>query len=85
MEINRAVAAAITDIGQISAVSNKEHPWISHIIPDIFIELPHKQICIEFHYTNRNAPGVIADYVLDKLDVYMDQLETILHTSRDKK
>jgi len=82
VEINRSVAEAISDIGQVKAVSNQAHPWIKNIIPDIFIELPHKQICIEFHFTNRDAPGVIADYVLGKLDVYMDQLEMLIKSPK---
>lgn len=76
--INKAIADVITDLTSLPTSNNAPHPWISMVQPDIFIELPHKQICIEFHYTNRNAPGVIADYVLEKLDVYMDQLEALL-------
>ncbi|MFM5148518.1 hypothetical protein [Aeromonas rivipollensis] len=48
------------------------------IIPDIFVELGQKQICIEFHHTNRDEPGVIADYVLKKLNIYMNQLEEMV-------
>lgn len=79
VSINKALSDVISDLTGFHAINNKPHPWISTVVPDIFIELPHKQICIEFHYTNREAPGVIADYVLEKLDVYMDQLESLLH------
>lgn len=76
--INRAVAEVISEVTGFQARNNTAHPWIPNIIPDILVELPHKQICVEFHYTNRDAPGVIADYVLEKLDTYMDQLSAFI-------
>ncbi len=80
ISINKAVADVIADLSGLTATNNEPHPWISNVQPDIFIELPHKQVCVEFHYTNRNAPGVIASYVLEKLDVYMDQIEALIKT-----
>lgn len=81
VSINKAVADVISELTGLPAKNNAPHPWISSVQPDIFIELPHKQVCVEFHYTNRNAPGVIANYVLEKLDVYMDQLEALIKTT----
>lgn len=80
-EINRSLAQAITDCGSITASSETRHPWIPNIVPDIFIDLPHKQICIEFHYTSRDEPGIVADYVLKKLNIYMNQLESLINES----
>ncbi len=77
-EINKCIAKAITDATGIGAKNDKVHPWIPRIIPDIFVELDQKQICIEFHHTNRDEPGVIADYVLKKLNIYMNQLEEMV-------
>jgi hypothetical protein len=78
-EINRCLAQALTECGSITAKNDRKHPWIPNIIPDIFIELPHKQICIECHYTSKDEPGIVADYVLKKLNVYMNQLESLLN------
>lgn len=80
--INRAIADVIKEVTAFDARPNSPHPWIPNIIPDILVDLPHKQICIEFHFTNRDAPGVIADYVLEKLDVYMDQLTAFLNKKK---
>lgn len=77
-EINKCIAKAITNATGLAAQSDRSHPWIPRIIPDIFIELEQKQICIEFHHTNRDEPGIIADYVLKKLNVYMNQLEEMV-------
>ena len=79
-EINKCLAQAITDCGSLMANSDTRHPWISNIIPDVFINLPHKQICIECHYTARDEPGIVADYVLKKLNIYMNQLDTLIKT-----
>lgn len=78
-EINRALAQALTACESINAVSEIKHPWIPNIIPDIFIDLPHKQVCLEFHYTSKDEPGVIASYVLKKLNAYMNQLENLIN------
>jgi len=56
--------------------SEQLHPWIPGITPDIRVDTPDgRQICLEFCYTNNQKPGGVADYVLDKLSTYMDQLE----------
>ena len=55
------------------------HPWIPQIIPDIRVDLPNgTQICIEFCYTKDKKPSAIADYTLDKIATYMDQLESFV-------
>lgn len=76
--VNRAFARALSDASGFDVLPDKSHPWIPNLIPDLFVELPHKQICIEFHHTTKSEPGVIADYVLKKLNVYMNQLEQML-------
>ncbi|MCO7546068.1 ATP-binding protein [Stutzerimonas nitrititolerans] len=76
-ELNKCVALALAELGNYDARSDRQHPWIPDIIPDIFIDTPHKQICIEFNYTNKNEPYAIADYVLKKLNTYMNSLEKI--------
>lgn len=74
--LNIAVANCINDcVENINATAENFHPWIKGVKPDIFIEDRNKQICIEFHYTDKSVPGEIADYVLKKLNVYMNQLE----------
>lgn len=56
--------------------SEQQHPWIPGITPDIRVDLPSgEQVCLEFCYTNNRKPAAVADYVLDKLATYMDQLD----------
>jgi len=76
--LNSCVGEAIKMCTGFDVACDKMHPWIPDVIPDILIELPHKQICLEFHYTNRDEPNVVADYVLKKLHIYMNQLESLL-------
>ncbi|MBM7868481.1 ATP-binding protein [Heliobacterium gestii] len=76
--LNKSIALALEDAGVKNASYEKPHPWIPNVIPDIFIDLPDKQICIEFHYTNKNEPYVLADYVLKKLDIYVTQLTSLI-------
>jgi hypothetical protein len=77
--LNKSIASALFEAGIKNVSSEKSHPWIPNIYPDVFIELEDKQICIEFHYTNKDEPNVLADYVLRKLDVYMAQLSSFLN------
>ncbi|MFG0453395.1 hypothetical protein [Shewanella algae] len=73
--LNKAISECINDCLSINSISEQPHPWIKSVRPDIFIETDGKQICLEFHYTDKNVPGEIADYVLRKLNIYMNQLE----------
>lgn len=76
--VNRAVADAIQQALDPSyrVVAEAEHPWLPSICPDIRVDVPgDRHVCIEFHYTSRTEPYVLADYVLKKLDRYMRQLE----------
>jgi hypothetical protein len=82
-DLNWCVAQALTDATDLAATSDKAHPWIPNIIPDIFLELPHRQICVEFHYTNQDEPHVVANYVLKKLNVYMNELNAFTGKSRE--
>jgi len=82
---NHAIAACIAACIEknyknsgISVSCEKDHPYIPNIRPDILVDTPSKVICIEFHYTNQKEPNVVADYVLTKLKVYMEQVETML-------
>ena len=73
--LNKAIASCISECTNLSAMPEQNHPWITSIRPDIFLEKDNRQVCIEFHYTDRDAPSEIADYVLKKLNKYMNQLE----------
>lgn len=60
-----------------SVIAERAHPWIPQVTPDILVELPTgTQVCMEFCYTKDKKPSTVADYVLDKLATYMDQLES---------
>ena len=62
-----------------SVWAEKTHPWIPQITPDVFIETPEgTQICIEFCYTKDKRPSVVADYTLDKIATYIEQLESFV-------
>jgi hypothetical protein len=76
--VNHAIAECLKEklSSDFGVFSEQVHPWIPSITPDIRIDTPDgRQICLEFCYTNNQKPGGVADYVLDKLAVYMDQLE----------
>lgn len=73
---NKTIAAALRDLRpDLNITPEKAHPWLSNIYPDITIELEDKLVCLEFHYTKKNVPSAIADYVLKKMDTYMRQVE----------
>jgi hypothetical protein len=79
--IARCLEAALADDNSVAdflVFCEKEHPYIPNIRPDILVDTPEKTICIEFHYTNQKQPNIIADYVLAKLKVYMEQVELML-------
>lgn len=76
--INDSVAAALSEATSISVQSGVAHPWIPNVIPDMYMDLGHKQVCVEFHHTTKDEPGVVADYVLKKLNVYMNQLQQLI-------
>jgi hypothetical protein len=59
--LNKAISECINMDGDITSIAEKGHPWLRGIVPDILIEQGEKQICLEFHYTNKDAPGEIAD------------------------
>lgn len=74
---NKIIASALGDILPGSTISSeKAHPWLSNIYPDITIELEDRLVCLEFHYTKKTAPFAVADYVLKKMDTYMRQIES---------
>lgn len=82
--VNRAIADGLRDKlpSDYLVTSEQLHPWIPNITPDIRIDKPDgTQICIEFCYTNNQKPGAVPDYVLDKLAVYMSQLEQFVGES----
>ncbi|MFW6680362.1 ATP-binding protein [Lacrimispora sp. AGF001] len=74
---NKTLAAAFSDLlPNLKVESERRHPWLNNIYPDITIELEDRLVCLEFHYTKKKVPSAIADYVLKKLDVYMRQIES---------
>lgn len=73
--LNKAICDCINECIDENAVYEKFHPWIKGIRPDIFIDSVEKQICLEFCYTDKEVPSVIAGYVLKKLNIYMNQIE----------
>ncbi|WP_437691528.1 AAA family ATPase [Sorangium sp. So ce176] len=76
--INHALANVLRDVLPKDYVveSEKAHPWIPNITPDIRVDTPdNRLICVELCYTSAREPYVVADYVLKKLDRYMRQLE----------
>lgn len=79
--INRALSMALSEeLGDdYNIVPEKPHPWLSSIYPDIRVDLPsNRHVCLEFHYTSRTEPNILADYILRKLNTYMNQLEHII-------
>jgi len=75
---NKCVSDALAEVTGFIVKPDSTHPWIPNIIPDLFLDLGHKQICVEFHHTTKEEPGIIADYVLKKLNIYMNQLEFLM-------
>ena len=74
---NKTLAAALSDLlTDIKIEPEKRHPWLNNIYPDITIELEDRLVCLEFHYTKKDVPSAVADYVLKKMDVYMRQIES---------
>jgi hypothetical protein len=62
---------------------SRVHPWLTNIRPDILVDVSGtKYICIEMHYTTKTAPNVIAKYVLDKLNKYMKQIESLYESGQ---
>lgn len=78
--LNKAFATTLIQAGITGVSVEKEHPWIKSIFPDIQIDLGHKIVCLEFHYTFQDEPHVIADYTLKKLDIYMTQLDKMIES-----
>lgn len=73
---NKTMAKALKEVLPNYVIKPEvPHPWLTNIIPDITIEENDKIICLEFCYTKKSIPSTIADYVLNKLDNYMRQLE----------
>ena len=75
--LNKAFGIALEETGIKNVSVEKEHPWIKGVFPDVMIDMGHKIVCIEFHYTNQDEPHIVADYVLKKLDVYMSIIQNL--------
>jgi len=77
-----ALIDACDDLKDLSFACEKNHPIIQTIRPDILVEVKEskvqvkesKYICIEMYYTTKPAPNILAKYVLNKLNTYMNQL-----------
>lgn len=72
---NKAIAECILRLTPNKVEVQKNHPWLTKIVPDITVDMPEKTVSIEFHHTDDDAPHKIADYVLSKLNTYMNQIE----------
>jgi hypothetical protein len=77
--LNHALAGALQDaLGTTFTIETEQpHPWLPNIIPDVRVDTPSgRHVCIEMFYSNRTRPSVAAEYILNKLDRYMRQLES---------
>jgi hypothetical protein len=72
---NKAIAKCLRELTSYTIEAQRVHPWLEKITPDVLVELPEKTISIEFHHTDDDTPYKIADYVLLKLNTYMNQIE----------
>ena len=55
--------------------AEQDHPFLAGIRSDILIRtFPDKIICLEMHYTNNPSDSHLANYILTKLDKYMQIL-----------
>jgi len=73
-----ALRDALVDQTELTFDSEKTHPWLSKIRPDILVDVKNtKYICLEIHYTIKPAPNIVARYVLEKLNKYMKQIENM--------
>lgn len=78
---NKTIATALEDLlPDYNIKSEVVHPWLHNIRPDIILESDEKIICLEFCYTKQTVPSAVANYVLNKLDDYMRQLEGMYPT-----
>jgi hypothetical protein len=86
--LNQAISLGLHDTfaksGGYAFVAERNHPWLTNIIPDVLIEVKGSRdtICLEFHYTSNKAPNQIASYVLRKLNTYMNQIEDMYNSGR---
>lgn len=83
---NKALKTALQDVlgNQVKSIDfEKVHPWLPSIRPDIQIKTNDDRIvCIEMHYTSRQDSYILADYILEKLDKYMRQLDRYIRNSQ---
>ncbi|HLO86542.1 MAG TPA: ATP-binding protein [Nostocaceae cyanobacterium] len=78
-----ALQNALEDNEGLEFNVEKPHPWLSKIRPDILINVKNtKCICLEMHYTVKTAPNIIAKYVLEKLNKYMKQIESMYESGQ---
>ncbi len=81
--LSMALQNAFTEQTELTFSSERVHPWLTNIRPDILVDVSGtKYICIEMHYTTKTAPNVIAKYVLDKLNKYMKQIESLYESGQ---
>lgn len=77
--INRCLAQGVReclDLGEMEVVAEHAHPFLEGIRTDILIKNdPSKIICVEMFYTVNKTPSTLANYVLNKMDRYMKQLD----------
>lgn len=81
--LSMALQNAFSEQTELTFSSERVHPWLTNIRPDILVDVSGtKYICIEMHYTTKTAPNVIAKYVLDKLNKYMKQIESLYESGQ---
>ncbi len=68
-------ALDLSDSDSDLVAAEQAHPFLAGIRSDILIRtFPDKIICIEMHYTNNHSDSHLANYILAKLDKYMQIL-----------
>jgi GTPase SAR1 family protein len=84
--INECLAIGIREtlgLTEDKVMVERPHPYLNDIRPDIIINTnPNKVICVELHYTADDRRYRLATYVLDKMRVYMRQIEAYLESPR---
>jgi hypothetical protein len=76
--LSKCLKDALSGRKGMKIFTEKPHPYIPNIQPDIMLDDGEKVICIEFHYTNQHQPNIIADYTLEKLKKYMEQINLLI-------
>lgn len=82
--INKAFSEALIANGVQNVAHQIPHPWLKNITPDITVKQNDRTVSIEFHYTDDPSAHIIANYVLGKLDTYIEQIEELSSKKKAK-